>query len=147
MSIPGARPQVLVFFGTPLVIEPSPSRLSRCAGERADADDPCVHGYGDGQDSGGDCPMRRLARRKKWSHRPKQKERDGNVGRLPDFSILSFNELARALNENTESLFPEQVSLRMHFPRRCRNLGYRDHRVRNQYAPTGSCQLFSLKTI
>ena len=56
--------------------------------------------------------MRRLARRKKWSHRPKQKERDGNVGKLPDFSTFSVNQLARALNENTESLFPEEVSFR-----------------------------------
>ena len=68
------------------------------AGERADADDPCVHGYGDGQDSGGDCPMRRLARQKKWSHRPKQMERHGDLGTLPDFSILLVNELAGALN-------------------------------------------------
>ena len=142
MSIPGAWPQVLVFFGTPLVIEPSPSQLSSCAGERADTDDPCVHGYGDGQDSDGDCPMRRLARQKKWSHRPKQMERHGDLGTLPDFSILLVNELAGALNENTESLFPEQVSLHMHFPRRCRILGYWGHRVRNHYAPTGSCNYF-----
>jgi hypothetical protein len=69
------------------------------------------------------------------------------VGKLPDFSTLWVNQLARSLNENTESLFPEQVSFRMQFPRRCRILSYRDHRVRNHYAPTGSCQLFSLKTI
>src|SRR5262245_6583142 len=101
MSIPGAWPQVLVFFGTPLVIEPSPSQLSSCAGECADADGPCVHGYGDGQDSGGDCPMRRLARRKKWRHRPKQKECHGDVEKLPNFSTLWVNQLAGALNENT----------------------------------------------
>src|SRR5262245_38013515 len=147
MSIPSAWPQVLDFFGTPLVIDPSPSKLSRCAGERADADGPRVHGYRDGQDSGGDCPMRRLARRKKRSHRPKQMERHGDVGKLPDFSTLWVNQLARALNENTETSVPEQVSFRMYFRRWCRNLGYRDHRVRNHYAPTGSCQLFSLKTI
>jgi hypothetical protein len=29
MSIPAAWPQVLDFFGTPLVIEPSPGQLSR----------------------------------------------------------------------------------------------------------------------
>jgi hypothetical protein len=32
MSIPSAWPQVLDFFGTPLVIEPSPGQLSRDAG-------------------------------------------------------------------------------------------------------------------
>jgi hypothetical protein len=32
MSLPGARPQVLDFFGTPLVIEPSPGQLSSDAG-------------------------------------------------------------------------------------------------------------------
>ena len=32
MSLPGAWPQVLDFFGTPLVIEPSPGRLSGDAG-------------------------------------------------------------------------------------------------------------------
>jgi hypothetical protein len=32
MSIPAAWPQVLDFFGTPLVIEPSPGRLSSDAG-------------------------------------------------------------------------------------------------------------------
>ena len=32
MSLPGAWPQVLDFFGTPLVIEPSPGQLSGDAG-------------------------------------------------------------------------------------------------------------------
>jgi hypothetical protein len=32
MSIPSAWPQVLDFFGTPLVIEPSPGQLSSDAG-------------------------------------------------------------------------------------------------------------------
>jgi hypothetical protein len=32
MSVPLARPQVLHFFGTPLVIEPSPGQLSGHAG-------------------------------------------------------------------------------------------------------------------
>ena len=32
MSVPGAWPQVLDFFGTPLVIEPSPGQVSGDAG-------------------------------------------------------------------------------------------------------------------
>jgi hypothetical protein len=32
MSIPSARPQSLDFFGTPIVIEPSPGQLSSDAG-------------------------------------------------------------------------------------------------------------------
>jgi hypothetical protein len=32
MSVPAAWPQVLDFFGTPLVIEPSPGQLSSDAG-------------------------------------------------------------------------------------------------------------------
>jgi hypothetical protein len=91
--------------------------------------------------------MRRLARRKKWSPRPKQKECLGDVGKLSDFSILWGDQLARALSENTETPFTEQVSFRMHFPRWCRIVGYRDPRVRNRYATAGSFQLFLLKTI
>jgi hypothetical protein len=54
---------------------------------------------------------------------------DFGVGKLPDFSTLGSNPLEEALQDNTQTPIPEQVSFRLDFPAWLLTQSHRDRRL------------------